>query len=1181
MKTMTYKNNFFKQLADKLIINLCCFLLSIFFLSNSTLYSQIKETDQEYQNALLLMGQQDYDKAIIKFKAVIRDNPAYDKAYLKIFHSYKRINALDKALAYFLKTSSEYPKNPAPLYGLSLVYKSNGDKEQAYNLIKKAIQLGPQYALIYSDFINIASSLKKFDEANDVIKNISRQNPENGAANYGLGYAYQIQRDWDNGIKKFNIAIESDSMMFDAYIMKGAIFWYIGKFKEFLDLSTKGKNLAEKKNDLEFQCKFWGNMGLATLYLSDYPEAQKYCDLALNLAIKIGNFGEEGRNLGNLGVIYRDTNKQPEALDFFERALNHAKQLKIRGQEGLHYRNIGSVYFSMEEYEKALSYYQNALPIAIETGDKNTEALVLWSIAKAHWQFANYEVSLKYSEQALDIAEKTDNKWGQERYQSTRGLAFWSLGNYSQALDCFEKGYVIASEIGDRYGESQHLGNIAIIYSELGVLEKSLEYYNRALEIAREIGDKGQEGKNLGNIGTAYFELDDFEKALKYFQQALIIEKEIGNRADEAIFIGNVGFIYYVKGDYTSADSCYNIALKISREIKHKSNEGHQYRKLGDLNFTLTKYNLAEKYYNSALEIGKSSKEPAIIWQTYFGLGKVYEKQKKYKKSLANYELALTQIEKIRSVLATDEFKVGFVENKQKVYNNIIRLSAHLHKQYPGDGYNLKSFLYAERAKARALLDIVYQGRIFHNLSGIPEEFQQKYLLNEKNLEKNHLDLSTELAKPESDQNNELIFNLNHKITSLQREKTQLTEEIKEKYPRYHDLANPQLLAATEVQKTILKEKQVLVEYFVGEEQIFVWIINQEKIALRTINISRSELSNKLGRISPLFQKEKDINNIQIDHRWANIKTGLLHELYQILLLNILGDFINNDMELVIVPDKILQYFPFEILVTDYNNENIIYLIEKFPISYSASASLLNPILIKKKTSSDGLLAIGNPDFGGKSRPGIVEWLDSHLSLKSIFRGKEFIALPNSELEVKAIGENFSNPLVFVGKDATEQNFKENAENYRFIHLATHNITDDRQPMYSKIVFAQLEDKAEDNFLQTYEIYNLRLNAELVVLSGCNTGLGKLSAGEGLIGMTRAFLYSGASSLVVSLWPVHDESTAQLMKYFYENLKSGMAKNFALQQAKVKMIRNTDWKSDPFFWGAFVLIGDWNRVEMN
>jgi CHAT domain-containing protein len=181
--------------------------------------------------------------------------------------------------------------------------------------------------------------------------------------------------------------------------------------------------------------------------------------------------------------------------------------------------------------------------------------------------------------------------------------------------------------------------------------------------------------------------------------------------------------------------------------------------------------------------------------------------------------------------------------------------------------------------------------------------------------------------------------------------------------------------------------------------------------------------------------------------------------------------------------------------------------------------------------------------------------------------------LAYAEKEVKYIARSFKGAEVYTGNKATEKRFKERAYDFRWIHLATHYLVDDAQPMYSKIMLAQSEADEEDGMLQTYEIYNLQLNADMVVLSGCNTGLGKMIRGEGLLGIARAFQYAGASSLLVSLWPVEDETTAYLMQSFYRNLKNGGPKNEALQKAKIELIHSNDAKNNPFYWGPFVLMG--------
>jgi len=309
-----------------------------------------------------------------------------------------------------------------------------------------------------------------------------------------------------------------------------------------------------------------------------------------------------------------------------------------------------------------------------------------------------------------------------------------------------------------------------------------------------------------------------------------------------------------------------------------------------------------------------------------------------------------------------------------------------------------------------------------------------------------------------------------------------------------------------------------------------------------------------------------------IDHRWANMKTKHLHELYRILLEKPLSDLLQTEKELIIVPDDILHYLPFEILVTQSDDREVHYLVESHSVKYSPSASLLPKKNTKEKTLKNNILALGNPDFEYDQSNGLLDWVNSILHFKTVLRGERFEPLPYAEHEVNIIAENFQTSTVLIGEEATEENFKKLAPDYDYLHIATHNLTDDKHPMYSKIILAHSQNEFEDGLLQTYEIYNMKLKADLVVLSGCNTGLGKLSRGEGLVGMSRAFMFAGVPNLLVSLWPVSDESTAELMNHFYTNLRNGASKTEALRQAKLILIESTDWKRDPFYWGAFVLI---------
>jgi CHAT domain-containing protein len=269
-------------------------------------------------------------------------------------------------------------------------------------------------------------------------------------------------------------------------------------------------------------------------------------------------------------------------------------------------------------------------------------------------------------------------------------------------------------------------------------------------------------------------------------------------------------------------------------------------------------------------------------------------------------------------------------------------------------------------------------------------------------------------------------------------------------------------------------------------------------------------------------------------------------------------------------------------LVTEITPSRSHYLIERYPISYAASASLLNPALLQPRAPHKGALAFANPDFSAGNQPGFLDYLKTMASY--ILRDDKLLPLPFSEVEAKAIAKEISASEIYIGKKATEEKYKAAAGEFRFIHLATHNILNDQRPMLSRLIFAQGAGKNEDGFYYMYEIFNLRLNADLVVLSACNTGLGKFSRGEGLIGMSRAFMYAGVPSVVASLWWVEDEATAFLMQRFYKYLKAGLGKNAALQRAKIDMINTTGEEvrveaRNPFYWAPFILIGDSGPVQ--
>ncbi len=1160
-------------------------LISAFFLSTITaltiLFSystaQIPDSSSilfsQYRKSLILIGSKQYDQAIQILKQNIENNPSMARAYLKLAQVYNRMDDMDTALTYFNTLITTDPENAFALYTIAWIHLMSGEYVKTVEYSHKAIQLNPHYAEGIKNYVIVLDKLSKIDDALEFLGEKIDTDPQNAAAYYGLGYLYQLQKKWDLALQNIDKALELRNDLFEAYISKCTIYFYKSNYKELLKISKHALEFAEENEDLEFQCNFLGNIGLAYSYLSDYPEAIKYNKQSLKIAGKIGYAKEYGRMLGNIGSIYMNITELDSALTYLHSAVEKMRQIKNKRLEGSYLRYIGSVHFMKNDYSGALVYFKQALPILQEAGDQREESLNLWNMGLVYWNYGNYTESLEYCKQALNIALKLNYKWGEERILNTMGVNYWNLGNYSIALDCYKNALIISKEIGDKIGINLQAGNIAIIYGELGDFDKAVDYYNQALEIARETGKKVGEARHLGNLGTVYQARGEFEKALNLYNQAISISKEVEDKKSESVFLGNIGDVYINLNNYNRAEEYIKEALKIAQDLGHKRMIAGCHIKLGDLNMNIKKYTIAFNHFSEGLKIAKNINGPINILESNMGLSVSCYQQKNFRNSLLYAEQAIEQVENMRKSISSEEFKTKFLANKIQVYAQAIKTCSNLQAKDPSENYDLKSFQIAEKAKARTLLDIVYQGKIFQNLSEIPDSLRQRLIAYEHDIERKYQTLSHELNKSKEVQDELLISELEEQLEELERGKIKNVEELRKKFPKYYQLTNPVIFSINEVQQNVLNDEQALIEYFVGDKNIFMWVITKTDQKFLTLSLSKNELEDRLAAISPIFSKQKEVIELKIDHRWANLRLDLLHKLYKEILDAPAADYLKNTKELIIIPDDILNYFPFETLVTDLTQEGVTYLIEDYVISYAASASLLNPELKPKNKASNSLLAIGNPYFETEKKKGFLEQLADIVKYRAILRGNNFQQLPNAELEVKKIADNFEKATVLIGKQAHEQRFKELAANFKKIHLATHFLIDDSQPMYSKIVLSQIDNETEDGLLQTYEIYNMKLNADMVVLSGCNSGLGELKRGEGLIGITRAFLYAGVPSLIVSLWPVEDKSTAILMDRFYQYLNKGCNKNKALQKAKIDLIQSKDHKRDPFYWAPFVLIG--------
>ncbi len=578
-------------------------------------------------------------------------------------------------------------------------------------------------------------------------------------------------------------------------------------------------------------------------------------------------------------------------------------------------------------------------------------------------------------------------------------------------------------------------------------------------------------------------------------------------------------------------------------------------REIGLIYFAIEDYSNALSYYQQALEIAEKinfQKKVNLLLPELGFLSEIIgikERTKSFKETAISYfKRAVEAFESIRSRLKLEEDRSSFFENKLWVYKSLIILLVDL-------GNDPEAFNYLERAKSRALVDLL-ANRVRLQKEGNIRNYEEERKLQMK------IELLLDQIEREQEKTDEIDRAiLKMRIGEIEKTRKQYAElilKIKRENPEIYSLISVNPLTLKEVQE-LLSSDITLLEYFITPDKTLLWVVGKSDLKVIEIAIKDKELTKKvdafrekIAHLEPDYKKDAD-------------------ELYD-LLIKPAKPYITTK-RIGIVPHAVLHYLPFQALMDDKGK----FLIEEYALFYAPSASVLKFVYEKRKEVKGKVLAFGNPK------------LDD-----------EKLDLPYSEDEVKRIKDTYPQTTLYIKERATEEKVKKLSGEYNVIHFASHAELNPASPMSSNIRLAR--EKDEDGRLEVNEIFNLDLkNTSLVTLSACETGLGKLSSGDDLIGLTRGFIYAGAPSIVASLWKVYDQSTSELMSLFYKNLKSH-PKSEALRMAQLEMIRGKTGKgivrgvggitgsketkpkeksqatvdgSHPYFWAPFILVGDW------
>ncbi|GAB4338033.1 MAG: hypothetical protein Kow0037_21650 [Calditrichia bacterium] len=881
---------------------------------------------------------------------------------------------------------------------------------------------------------------------------------------------------------------------------------------------------------------------LARIYSAreQFAEAIKWMKKAINVnPLFEPAFGPED----GLPDIYNQSGQLEEAIKYFQALL------KRNPKSALGFYGLGQCYFYRFDWQKSRINIEKALKL---NPDLVSPYFSLFTINRMQMKY--YE-ALIVGEQLYKVASQNGDIETMAYAKSKMGHINFFFGNYRKAMALYHEALVLARQVADLVNTGKILNDLGAIYAFLGDLDKGMSYFKAALQILEQTGQVKRRVMTLYNIGLANKDNGYPEIARQYFQESIRLAKEHHFESLLRLPYTGLAEVYLDKKDFQSAQKYFSDALDICREVGDLPQVGYILRNTGSLYEQQEKLDQALNYYQQALELSGATGDLQLIWESYAGIGNFYYRKEMPDSAIHYYQKAMEIFKKIRQDLDLQQLNTSFLYDKYGIYPKLIELLAQRNEIE-------RAFEVAENYKAQALLSILTRGQFLLS-ELLPDSISTQY----KALKFRISALRDQIAREQARENPDTswIVAQDQEVTAAELELSHLLEKVKNEYERFSKLTVNSEISLAELQKNLLKGEMAL-EYVVGDNRIFCFLIGSDRLDYIEIPLSREKLAGLFGKLSPLFRQE-DLSTLGfLTPELADFKIEPAFQLYQMLVRPV-EPKLNGIKHLRIIPDDMLNYLPFELLVYDtsgvrhqYDFPNANFLIGKYSISYDISLSSLSFLSSQHRVPAPrGILAFGDPEPGEAS-----DWMPLPAARKEIH-------------ELKHLLSGHSN-LWLTGRKVEKEKYFTNAEKYRLLHFATHFQNNSSNPLYSGLVMSG-NDSLPNQLLQTYEIFEKPINADLVVLSACNTGLGKFARGEGLIGITRAFAYAGAPAQVVSLWSVADESAAKLMRYFYENLMKGQRKDIALQLAKLQLMNENPAMKDPYYWAPLVIRGDIRPLE--
>jgi CHAT domain-containing protein/Tfp pilus assembly protein PilF len=1011
---------------------------------------------------------------------------------------------------------------------------------------------------------------------------------ETGVKQSGAGQFTEAEQSFQKALAIYRELNDRSGQWFALYFT-GTMYISLRNFVKGDDYLQQSLKLAQEMGDLIKQSDALQDLGRSAANQAVWAKAVEYYQQSLKLARETGDRTRESAILERLSLAYlgtgdsakaREAQQQREALagnaadpqarilEIFQRtqvlfdqgttaslqeamkqyetALTLSRQINNRDTETLALFGLGSTYSQLGQLQQGNEFLKQALQLTRSGKTTSTmfESATLLALGRNFANLGDRQSALDYYNQALKLLRAQGDRSGESTLLNNIGRVYADLGDYRQALDYTNQAVSLAQAVGDRSKVGRSLNNIGYIYSSLGSYQKALDYFAQSLPLFKELKEPFNEATTLNNIGTVYTFLGQRPKALTYFNQALNLLKEVGDRSEQAATLSNIGLIYSDE-DSRKGIEYYNQALALVRavgkpqsEVTILGNIGLEYGTLGD-------YPQAQRYFNDALQVARKLGDRTQEAYASGYLGQVAYAQKNYPGALQQLQQGLSVIRQVG-----DRRFEGFMQiqiGKVLLASNQAAAAE-------------KAFLDGIRVWESIRVDV--GSNDLNKISIFDEQARVYRLLQRALVAQNKPEAALEAAERGRARAFVELLARRAQIPTPQSSITPPTIQ------QIRQIAKTQ--NATLVQYSIIQDDLAPFPPSTPRETgLLIWVVKPTgEVILRQTELGNLRQATQLSLEDLLFRVRRSIGVRGIGvvatappeqadpvDRTDNVQLQQLHR----LLIQPIADLLPTDpnARVIFMPQAALFYVPFAALQDSSGK----YLVEKHTILTAPSIQVLDLTQQQRnrqrnRPASSSALVVGNPTM-------------PKVPLIAGNPPEQLESLPGSEQEARTIAPLLKTEAL-IGDRATKITVMQQMPAARLVHLATHGLIDDLKGMGVPGAIALAPSGGDNGLLTADEILNLNLNAELVVLSACNTGRGRVT-GDGVIGLSRSFITAGVPSLVVSLWAVPDAPTASLMTEFYQNLQKSPNKAQALRQA---MLTTMGQYPNPRDWAAFTLIGE-------